>query len=271
MKTIVIDLDAGAAEDGRLGCAADLARSFASHIIGLQVTPFADFVGIDMFGGVFALPTVLDAVAASEAAIRASFEAKMAQEGLSWEFRHFEGLPSAVAGQLSRLADLVVVAKPGDSNGARQRLAHVGELALASSAPLLAIPAGQRSFDPLGKAIVAWNGSPEASAAVRAALPMLKLASEVTVLSAEEPDGKWDIPPTGLAEYLSRHDIHASIESISASSGNVPVSLLREVADRRPAYLVMGAYGRSRASEWMLGGVTRRILQELPLPVLMSH
>lgn len=271
MKTIMIDLDAGTAEDGRLGCVADLARAFASHVIGLQVTPYSDLVGFDMFGGVFALPTVLDAVAEREASIRAGFEEKMAQEGLSWEFRHFEGIPAMVAGQLSRLADLVLVSKPGEGDGARKRLAYVGELALASAAPLLAIPVGQRSFDPLGKVVIAWNGSPEASAAVRAALPMLKLASEVTVLAAEEPDEQWDLPPTGLAEFLSRHDIHASVERITASSGNIPVGLLREVSDRRPAYLVMGAYGRSRASEWMLGGVTRRMLQELPLPVLMSH
>ena len=271
MKTILVELDDDAAEDGRLDCAADLARAFTSHVIGLQVTPFADLVGFDMFGGVFTLPTVLDAVAQREATIRASFETKMGQEELSWEFRHFEGTPAGVTGQQSRLADLVLVAKPGDADRARKRLAHVGELALSSAAPLLAIPSGQRRFDPLGKAIVAWNGSPEASAAVRAALPMLKLALEVTVLSAEDPDAQWDIPPTALAEFLSRHGVHASVERITAISSNVPVSLMREVSDRQPAYLVMGAYGRARASEWMLGGVTRRMLQELSLPVLMSH
>jgi nucleotide-binding universal stress UspA family protein len=271
MKTILVDLDAEAAEDGRLGCATDLARAFASHVIGLQVTPLADLVGFDMFGGVFTLPAVLDAVAERETTIRASFEATMAQQGASWEFRHFEGPPAAVTGEQSRLADVVLVAKPGDGDGGRGRLAYVGELALSSSAPLLAIPSGQRSFDPFGKAIVAWNGSPEASAAVRAAMPMLKLASDVTILSAEDPDAKWDIPPTGLAEFLSRHDIHASTERIGASASNVPHTLLRYVADRQPGYLVMGAYGRSRASEWVLGGVTRRMLQELPVPVLIAH
>ena len=122
-----------------------------------------------------------------------------------------------------------------------------------------------------GKAIVAWNGSPEASAAVRGALPMLKRAAEVILLSAEEPDTPWDIPPTGLAEFLSRHGIHSSAERVSVTSANVPQTMLREVADRQPDYLVMGAYGRSRASEWLLGGVTRQMLLELPVPVLMAH
>jgi nucleotide-binding universal stress UspA family protein len=269
VKTILVDLDTGIREDGRLDCAADLARAFGSHVIGLQVTPLSDLVGFDVFGGVFTLSAVLDAVAQNEKEIREAFEGKTANEGLNWEFRHSEGPPAAVIGQQSRLADLVLVAKPGD--GDHKRLAHVGELALSSSAPLLAIPPGARGFDPFGKAIIAWNGSPEASAAVRAALPMLKLASEVTVVTAEEPDAKWDIPPTGLAEYLSRHDIHASAQRVSSTTADVPQTMLREVTDRQPAYLVMGAYGRSRASEWVLGGFTRRMLLDLPVPVLLSH
>jgi nucleotide-binding universal stress UspA family protein len=268
VKTIVVELDVADRDDGRLDCAADLARAFGGHIIGLQVTPLSDLIGGDAFGGVFVLPAVLDAVAERETAIRRAFEARMARAAISWEFRHEDGPPAAVVARHSRLADVVVVAQPGERSAG---LSHLGELVLSSSAPLLVTPRGLRAFNPAGKAIVAWNGSPEASAAVRAALAMLKRAGEVTILAAEEPDAPWDIPPTGLAEFLSRHDIHASTERVSATSANLPHTILREISDRQPDYLVMGAYGRSRASEWLLGGVTRRMLSELPVPILMSH
>lgn len=269
MKTILVELDPGIGEDGRLNSAADLARAFGSHLIGLQITPFADLIGFDVFGGAFTSAAVLDAVAQSENDIRQAFETRMAREGLSWEFRHSEGPPVAVIGQQSRLADLILTVKP--SEGDHKRLGHVGRLALSSAAPVLSVALRTKGIDPLGHAIVAWNGSSEASAAVRASLPMLKLASKVTVLTAEEPEAKWDIPPTALAEFLSRHDVHVSAQRISAKHADVPGVMLQEVTDRQPAYLVMGAYGHSRASEWLLGGFTRRMLLELTVPVLMSH
>jgi nucleotide-binding universal stress UspA family protein len=35
--------------------------------------------------------------------------------------------------------------------------------------------------------------------------------------------------------------------------------------------LVMGAYGHSRLREFILGGVTRSLLREMTIPVLLSH
>ncbi len=35
--------------------------------------------------------------------------------------------------------------------------------------------------------------------------------------------------------------------------------------------VVMGAYGRSWFSEWILGGATRQILREMHVPVLMAR
>ncbi len=270
MKTILVELDSDLG-DGRLEVAADLARAFGSHIVGIQATPVAAYVSFDPFGGVYALPAVLEAVAEREQEIRRAFEEEMAKEDVTWEYRHGNGAPADVIAEHSRLGDLVLMAKPGGEGKRGERLTHVGDVALSSSAPVLAIPPETRSFDPSGKALIAWNGSPEASRAVRAALPLLRLASEVTLLTAEEPGGKWDLPAMGLAEYLSRHGIHAIIDTLSVTNGDIPYSLLFDVADRQPAYLVMGAYGRSRAREWLLGGVTRRMILDLPAPLLLAH
>ena len=270
VKTILVELDSDVG-DGRLDCAADLARAFGGHIVGLQATPMDTYVSVDPFGSVYAMPVVLEAVRERETRARASFETEMAKEGVSWEYRHGNGEPSAVIAEQSRLADVVIVAKPGEDPMRERRLAHSGDVVLSSSAPVLAVPPGTRRFDPFGKAAIAWNGSPEASRAVRAALPLLAKASEVHLLTAEERGGKWDLPATGLAEYLSRHGIHARIEPIIVTGGDVPETLLRAVTELAPAYLVMGAYGRSRAAEWLLGGVTRQMIRDLPAPLLLAH
>lgn len=270
MKTILVELDPDI-RDGRLAAAVDLARAFGSHVIGLQVTPVGAYVSVDPFGGIYAMPAIVEAVTERERATRAIFEAEMAKEGLSWEYRHSAGAPADVIAEMSRVADLVLVAKPGGEALRPERLGPVGDVVMASSAPVLAIPSGTRGFDPFGKALVAWNGSPEASNAVRGALPLLALASDVILVTAEEPGGKWSLPATGLAEYLSRHGVHAAIETVTVTNGDIPYSLLFDAADREPAYLVMGAYGRSRAREWLLGGVTRRMILDLPAPLLLAH
>ncbi len=48
-------------------------------------------------------------------------------------------------------------------------------------------------------------------------------------------------------------------------------ALLSLAADTGADLLVMGAYGHQRWREIILGGVTRRLLRSMTLPVLMSH
>lgn len=269
MKTILVELDPHIS-DGRLDCAADVARAFGSHVVGVQATPASAFVSFDPFGGVYAMPAVLEAISEREAETRAVFEAEMAREGVLWEYRHAGGAPADVISKMSRLADLVLVGK-GTEDGSGRNVAHVGDMVLASQAPVLALQKGAKTFDPFGRILVAWNGSPEAAAAVRQALPLLSRASEVVLMTAEEPTGKWDLPATDLAVYLSRHGIEGKIENLGVSGRDVDGAILRHVTEKSPSCLVMGAYGRSRAREWLLGGVTRRMLLESPVPLFLAH
>jgi nucleotide-binding universal stress UspA family protein len=47
--------------------------------------------------------------------------------------------------------------------------------------------------------------------------------------------------------------------------------LLSQAVEFRADLLIMGAYGHSKLREWMFGGVTRTVLYEAGLPVLMSR
>ena len=80
-----------------------------------------------------------------------------------------------------------------------------------------------------------------------------------------------DLPGAELASVLARHDIKVFTRSISAS-GLAPADvLLNEAADNGADLIVIGAYGHSRLREFVFGGVTRSLLQNMTAPVLMSH
>lgn len=72
-------------------------------------------------------------------------------------------------------------------------------------------------------------------------------------------------------EYLEQQDIVARRRRIHVSPHEAGDTLLHEAERMGSDLLVMGAYGRSRLRERVLGGATRRILQQATLPVLMQH
>jgi nucleotide-binding universal stress UspA family protein len=92
----------------------------------------------------------------------------------------------------------------------------------------------------------------------------------VHVISVTEP-GSTAFPPTAACEYLSRHGIHAALHDRHAAPDDVGDALLRGVGEVDAAFVVMGAYGRPRALELLLGGVTRHMLARCPVPLLLAH
>jgi len=116
---------------------------------------------------------------------------------------------------------------------------------------------------------VAWDGSPQADAALRAAVPLLVKARSVTL--TEVRDGSVKTPAEEAAEYLSRHGIKPVIRRES-SAIDLPSTILLDTIDTiDAAYLVMGGFGHGRFIEAALGGVTRRMLQECPVPLFLAH
>jgi nucleotide-binding universal stress UspA family protein len=85
--------------------------------------------------------------------------------------------------------------------------------------------------------------------------------------SAEEAGQE---PGADIARHLSRHDAVVEIQHIAEWHG-VHEALLNQAEKSGASLLVMGAYGHSRLREWVLGGVTRGVLSEAKLPVLVAH
>jgi nucleotide-binding universal stress UspA family protein len=78
-------------------------------------------------------------------------------------------------------------------------------------------------------------------------------------------------PGADIALHLARHGVKVAVQHIEASDIAVADAILSRLADTGADLLVMGAYGHSRARELLLGGVTRQVLPQMTVPVLMSH
>ena len=176
-------------------------------------------------------------------------------------------------GRRGRYADLTVV---GPDLLASQTLGDkVIEGALFSSTrPLLIVPAGATPTLQPKRVMVAWDSRVEASRAVREALDVLKAADEVRLVLVDPEEGEdahGEEPGADAAAYLVRHGIKVSVERLPSSGRPVAEVLRRYAADMGADMIVMGGYGHSRLRQRILGGVTRSMVEEPPLPILMAR
>jgi nucleotide-binding universal stress UspA family protein len=150
--------------------------------------------------------------------------------------------------------------------------ALIEPLLFESGRPVIVVPNGFSSEISLSHILIAWDGSEGAARAVWDAIPLLRQANTLeiaTVVGEKELD---EVPAANaLAGMLTFLGKKITVTPL-AFDGNTAAGLIKQHAARTSAGLVVqGAYGRSRWSELILGGVTREMLHDCELPVLMSH
>lgn len=270
MKSILLHIDHDPALQSRLQVALDIARATNGHITCLQALNYEVLAPGDMYGT--AMAAAMPVLKENAEALRAEIEADLTNEGVSWDWLFEYGLAQHRLLERSTLADVIILGA-ADMAGGRGPSALVGDLVLKAPVPVLVVPEGARSFDIGAPMMVAWNGSPEACNALRAATPLLACARAVTLVSVAESADKarYDVPPTDGARYLSRQGIACEIVEIPRGEARIADTLFSAAQMRECALLVMGAYGRSRLAEMLLGGVTRQMLTEPQMPVLLAH
>jgi len=215
------------------------------------------------------------AEAATEA--KALFDKAVNGANLSTEWRDVEGMLLAETALHARYADLVIAGQyDTDGEMADGEAELIDHLVLECGRPVLVVPyAG--TFKTLGRhAMVAWNATREATRTVNDALPLLTRADRVDVVAVNPHggkgrDGHGQIPSADICHHLARHGVKCDAQHLEARDIDVGSALLSYIADEGADLLVMGAYGRSRLRELVLGGATRHLLREMTVPVLMSH
>lgn len=207
------------------------------------------------------------------AAIEAIFTKAAAGKGISHEWRHRFVKDTQVIDdiiQQARMADLVI-ACPNDAADTQAGLNNVPvRLALETGRPVLLIPAGAKPRT-IGKRVaLAWSPSRESARAVFDALPLLKGADAVTVISVTTSDGAAE-PGKDIMAGLARHKINAEAVVVKATDRSEGAELLAAVQSRDCDLLVMGCYGHSKLRQMVLGGVTSHILAHPTVPLLVAH
>ena len=211
------------------------------------------------------LKTLAEAVAENAKADAAAAGVVCSAETLQLSFP--ELLASFTA--LARIHDVTVLdAEPGNLKPDRTL---IETLLTKSGRPLIVVPPGQDAFR--GRRIlIAWDGSAKAARAVADALPLLRAAEAVEVVSVS---GEKELPDTitgaDIAPHLSRHDVAVSVRNVAAPQGDVAAALRNQVAASRADMIVMGGYVHSRLREMVFGGVTQSLLKESPVPLFMAH
>lgn len=185
------------------------------------------------------------------------------QPGALWSEK--VGSPNKLMGIVGPVADLIVVSRPTRSGGVADMFMRAA--LLESSRPLLILPQAARRR--IGKRIViAWNQSAEAARTVSAAMPLLRAATEVSIVScgAEDHPGP---KSTQLAAYLAHWGVKS--ERIAKRGGKIEHELLGAYKDVKGDLIVAGAYSRSRWREKVFGGTTEFLLRKAHVPVLTLH
>jgi nucleotide-binding universal stress UspA family protein len=170
---------------------------------------------------------------------------------------------------LCRVHDLAVVdADPGVFTVDRTLI----EQALFSSGrPVVVVPRGLDTFG-AERIIVAWDGSPKAARALNDALPFLRAAKQVELVSVTgEKELSNSVPGADVAQHLALHGVNVTIMNLPALQGDVAETLRNHATLIRADMIVMGAYVHSRLRQMVLGGTTQSLLKTCPVPLLLSY
>ena len=274
-KDILVVVDDAPACEERVNVAMQLAARNQAHLVGLMVNE----VYVSPIAAARIPSGLLDehrrAVEEARGRVREKFERRASAAGVPHEWHVAEGDPVTAVTLFSRHADLAVIGQENPDHGGFGTVRHLAEhVVLASGRPILAVPyAG--AYPSVGKRVlVAWDASREAARAVADALPLLKDAGHVVVLSANPDSGAGkhgEVPGADIARHLARHGVRIDVQRASSRDVSIADLLLNRIVDENIDLLVMGAYGHARVREVWLGGVTRRLMESMTVPVFISH
>jgi len=168
--------------------------------------------------------------------------------------------------------DLLILGQSDPASGNTTLYELSQRAVLGAGRPVLFAPyAG--SFETVGRRILlAWRGGPESARALNDALPLLRRAREVQIVSVRSgSETEYGPDSSALLRHLAHHGIAAAAETVNPAGLSVGDMLLNRAADHGSDLLVMGAFSQTRRGIPGLGEVGRHLLKCMTIPVLMSH
>ena len=286
IRKILLPLTGTAAGESAINTALIVARQYKAHILALHVRAdsrdVAPLAGEGLSGAMIQeMMQAMDRESGQRSsAVRTMFDRAIEAAGIRIEsptdqadhptatFAAVTGREEDVVAQHARLSDITVVPHPesGDEVSSSDALHAV---LFDSGRPVLIAP--HKAPVTVGKRVaVAWNGTGEGAAAVQAGLPWLKHADAVRILSADEYQRNGP-SARELASYLALHGVKVELATFRPLDREVGAGMLAAAREFGADLMTMGAYSHSRLRQLILGGVTRHVLVNADLPVLMNR
>ncbi|MBT3791953.1 MAG: universal stress protein [Rhodospirillales bacterium] len=276
LNDILVHIDSSPAAPAQLDYAVRLAEKHEAHLSALYViaiAPIHQYTEADLG------PELIEAhdrfMRESAAEAKAMFDARVANSSITAEWRQVEGAVPEMVVLHSRYADLAVLGQRIvgrlDAGAAPELPDHV---VLDVGRPAVVVP---HSFEPQtigSRVLLAWNASRDAARAANDALPILQAADDVRVMIINPEKGimgHGELPGADIATHLARHGVKAEVVEVTAGRKKVGDELLSQINAFNADFMVMGSYGSFRLRELVFGGTTRRILEAMTVPILMSR
>lgn len=277
-KTIVVHVSPVSGMPATFTVAGGLAVAHGAHLVGTAVTGWVELNNLMAVGAPGAvMPTLDDDMLREEARQRLeAFERQCFEAGVdSFESRLLDSTAVEALILQSRYCDLLVAGTQDVADyGVLAPSRLPGRLVTQSVRPVLLVPPALRQ--PSGKfekIMIAWNGSPGAGRAIAFAMPLLQRASQVYIAAANPEAERIDMgaePGADLATYLARH--HPRVQVLGLDTVQETGSALCDLACQHHVdLLVAGAYGHSRMHDWVLGSTTASLIEQSPVPLLMTQ
>ncbi len=276
-KSIAVFVDATPAGEARTTYAARMAFHYGAHLVGIFTVPSISggSPAESFVQGRQAVRQVIAGHKAKEAAAidaaKRSFSLACTREDISFEFRFLHQDDFHDGAALNSLhTDLVIAGSPrlgglpGDWSAAA--------LLLATGVPFLLLPEPWSGVA-AEHVVVAWNASREARRAITDALPCLVTAQSVTILvvDPERNPRHGEEPGADVAHYLARHGARVVVEQVQSHGEPIAKIILAYAERHKTDLIVVGAYSHPRTTEMLFGGVTRSLLRDAAVPLLIAH
>lgn len=261
LKSILLPITPDPGHLRRVHAAISLIKRLGGgHLSCVQAT--APPIAIGDPAAAIVVPGASDMMVQQAAALQQDTEAILRKTEVDWTWISLPGDVTGVAVSQSRLCDLILL----NATGAQPSVAPV---VTHARVPVLALPAKGIDMEASTSAIVAWNGSAASANALRASLPLLRRAKAVSILSVGKPEAGYG--SERALRYLEHHAISAEIDLIESSQLPVSEAIMGRAEEVGAGLIVAGAFGHNRLREMLLGSVTRTLLNNTAVPLLLAH